>query len=307
MELDVRRLRVLREVALRGTITAAAEALGYTPSAISQQLSALERECATVLLERAGRRVRLTEAGRSLVSHTEPVLAALEEARAALEEARDTIAGDLRVAAAGSVARALVIPVAAALGAERPRLRVTVHEYETDEGLRDLRLGGLDAVVAHEYDQDRLPPEPEVARFTLFTEEMAVAAPAGRFAAGPVAIADLAGEIWAAEPAGATCGRAARAACRAAGFEPDVRYISSEPGVVLSAVQAAGAVALMPRLSLAEPPPGVDILPVVGPGARRTVFAARRRGSASRPGIALLLSRLRSAARDIGAPTQAAV
>jgi DNA-binding transcriptional LysR family regulator len=295
MELDVRRLRVLREVALRGTITAAAGALGYTPSAISQQLSALERECGSMLLERSGRRVRLTEAGRVLADSTEPVLAALEEARAALEESRDTIAGDLRVAAAGSVARALVIPVAAALGAEHPSLRVTVHEHETDDGLRDLRLGNLDAVVAHEYDHDHLPPEPQVARFTLFAEDMLVAAPAGRFT-GPVALADLAGEIWAAEPAGGTCGRAARAACRAAGFEPDVRYVSSEPGVVLCVVRAAGAVSLMPRLSLAEAPPGIDILPVAGPGARRVVFAARRRGSANRPAIALLLTRLRAAA-----------
>lgn len=298
MDLDVRRLRVLREVALRGTVTAAAEALGYTPSAISQQLSALERECATALLERAGRRIRLTEAGRLLVSRTEPVLAALEEARAALEQARDTVAGDLRVAASGSVARALVIPVAAALSAENARLRVTVDEHETDAGLRELRLGSLDVVVAHEYDQDRLPSEPDIARFSLFTEEMFVAAPSGRFT-GPVAIAGLAQEIWAAEPPGSTCGRAARAACRAAGFEPDVRYVSSEPGIVLSAVQAAGAVSLMPRLALADPPRGVDILPVTGPGARRAVFAARRRGSASRPGIVLLLSRLRSAARAL--------
>src|SRR5215471_7932084 len=108
MELDVRRLRVLREVALCGTVTAAAESLGFTPSAVSQQLSALERESGVTLLERAGRRVRLTDAGQVLVRHTEPVLAALEEAQAALEESRDSIAGDMRIAAAGSIARTLV-------------------------------------------------------------------------------------------------------------------------------------------------------------------------------------------------------
>src|SRR5215469_16544817 len=123
MDLDVRRLRILREVALRGTVTAAAEALGYTPSAISQQLSALERESGTALLERAGRRVRLTDAGRVLVRRTEPVLAALEESR-------DAIAGELRIAASGSIARALVIPVAARAAASRPSLRITVIESE---------------------------------------------------------------------------------------------------------------------------------------------------------------------------------
>src|SRR5262249_14559526 len=101
MDLDARRLRVLREVAVRGTVTAAADSLGFTPSAISQQLSALERETGVVLLERAGRRVRLTDAGQVLVQRTEPVLAALEEAQAALEESRDSIAGGMRIAAAG--------------------------------------------------------------------------------------------------------------------------------------------------------------------------------------------------------------
>ena len=145
MDLDVRRLRILREVAVRGTITAAAESLGFTPSAISQQLTALERESGTVLLERVGRRVRLTNAGQVLVGRTEPVLAALEEARAALEKSRDAIAGELRVAASGSVARALVIPVAAAITATRPRLH----------SVRDpVRLGWKPVVVVEHYRVD---------------------------------------------------------------------------------------------------------------------------------------------------------
>ena len=249
MELDVRRLRVLREVALRGTITAAAAALGFTPSAISQQLTALERESGTVLLERAGRRVRLTFAGQSLVEQAARVLTALEEAQAALERARAAVGGELRVAASGSVAQALVLPVAAGLSAEYPLLHLTVAEHDPGDGLRELRLGGLDVVVAHEYDHDQRKPEPDLVRFELLTEEMLVAAPAGRFA-GPVALADLAAEIWAAEPAANTCGRAVRVACRRAGFEPDIRYVSGETGVVLAAVQAAGAVALVPRLGL---------------------------------------------------------
>ena len=97
MDLDVRRLRLLREVALRGTIAAAADALGFTPSAVSQQLSTLERESATALLERSGRTVRLTDAGRLLVERTGPVLVALEEAQAALEASRREVGGGLRV------------------------------------------------------------------------------------------------------------------------------------------------------------------------------------------------------------------
>ena len=295
MELDVRRLRVLREVALRGTITAAAGALGFTPSAISQQLTALERESGTVLLERAGRRVRLTFAGQSLVEQAARVLTALEEAQAALERARAAVGGELRVAASGSVAQALVLPVAAELSAEYPLLHLTVAEHDPGDGLRELRLGGLDVVVAHEYDHDQRKPEPDLVRFELLTEEMLVAAPAGRFA-GPVALADLAAEIWAAEPAANTCGRAVRVACRRAGFEPDIRYVSGETGVVLAAVQAAGAVALVPRLGLSGLPPGIEILPVADAAVRRRVFAAHRPGSAGRPSVALLLARLRAAA-----------
>jgi len=305
MELDVRRLRVLREVALRGTVTAAAESLGFTPSAVSQQLSALERESGVTLLERAGRRVRLTDAGQVLVQRTEPVLAALEEAQAALEESRDSLAGELRIAAAGSIARTLVIPVAAKIAVARPALRVTVLECEAGDSMRELRLGHLDVVVAHEYSSGPHQPPEGAARVNLFTEQMCVAAPTGRYAA-PADLAALAGEVWAAEPPQSTCGRATRAACRAAGFDPDIRYVSSEPGVLLSAVRCAGAVALLPRLALEGPPPGVDVLPVAGAGVRRVVYAAHRRGSAGRPGIALVLARLEAAAAELCLPVEVA-
>jgi DNA-binding transcriptional LysR family regulator len=304
MDLDVRRLRVLREVALRGTVTAAAESLGFTPSAISQQLSALERESGTALLERPGRRVSLTEAGQALVRSTEPVLAALEEAQAALERSRETVSGQLRVAASGSVARSLVIPVAARLNASHPRLRVSVQECG-QEGTRELRLGRLDVVVTHEYTRDRRGQEPELARVGLFTEDMLAAAPAGLLAR-PVRLADLAGQVWAAEPPESTCGRAVRAACQAAGFEPDIRYVSSEPSVLLSAVRTAGAVALLPGLALVQPPPGVDIQPVSDPAVQRRVFAACRRGSVRRPAIALLLDQLQAAGQTTAAAARPA-
>jgi molybdate transport repressor ModE-like protein len=295
MNLDPRRLRVLREVALRGTITAAADALGYTPSAISQQLSALERESETRLVERAGRRVRLTEAGELLVARTEAVLTALEEAQAALERWRETIGGDLRVAAAGSVARELVIPVAAALAGEHPDLRLTVRESEPDAAMVALRLGELDVAVVHEYDLERRPAPEEVERVELFTEEMRLAAGAGRFAE-PVELTDLASEVWAAEPPESSCGRALRTACRVAGFEPDVRYVSTENGGVLSAVARAGAVTLLPGLGLREAPPGVEVV-AVRDTPRRTIFAARRRGDPVRPSVALMIERLQAAAR----------
>jgi len=297
MELDVRRLRVLREVALRGTIASAADSLGFTPSAISQQLSALERESGSVLLERTGRRVRLTDAGQLLVERTEPVLVALEEAQAALEESRTTIGGDLRVAAGGSLARSFVVPSVAEVAHKYPQLKITLLEYESDDSLRELRLGQLDIVVTHEYDHERRPPEPELVRVDLFAEDMLVAAPAGLFD-GPVALADLKDEIWAADPPTNSCGRAVRSACRAVGFEPDVRYNSNEYSVLLAAVVHGGAVALMPRLGLTGAPPEVDVLPVADLPTRRIVFAARRRGEPPRPGVTVVLDHLQAAAQE---------
>lgn len=296
MDLDIRRLRVLREVALRGTIVAAADSLGFTPSAISQQLTALERESGSVLLERSGRRVRLTDAGHVLVDRTEPVLVALEEAKAALEQSRTTIGGELTLAASGSLARAFVVPAIASVANDYPQLEITLHEFESDESLRELKLGQLDIVVTHEYDHERRPPEPELVRVDLFAEDMLVAAPAGRFEA-PVALADLKAEVWAADPPTNSCGRAVRSACRAVGFEPDVRYNSNEYGVLLAAVVHGGAVALMPSLGLAGAPPGVDVLPVADLPTRRLVFAARRRGNPARPGVTTVIDRLKAAAQ----------
>ena len=296
MDLDIRRLRVLREVALRGTIASAADSLGFTPSAISQQLTALERESGSVLLERTGRSVRLTDAGQLLVERTEPVLVALEEAKAALEGSRTTIAGDLHIAASGSLARAFVVPAIADVAEKYPQLKITLLEFEADESLRELRLGQLDIVVTHEYDHERRPAEPELVRVDLFAEDMLVAAPAGLFE-GPVALADLKDEIWAADPPTNSCGRAVRSACRAVGFEPDVRYNSNEYSVLLAAIMHGGAVALMPRLGLAGAPAEVDVLPVADLPTRRLVFAARRRGNPPRPGVTTVLEHLRAIAQ----------
>jgi DNA-binding transcriptional LysR family regulator len=295
MDLDIRRLRVLREVALRGTIASAADSLGFTPSAISQQLTALERESGSVLLERTGRSVRLTDAGRLLVERTEPVLVALEEAKAALEASRTTIAGDLRIAASGSLARAFVVPAIADVARKYPQLDITLLEFESDDSLRELRLGQLDIVVTHEYDHEPRPPEPELVRVDLCAEDMLIAAPAGLFE-GPVALADLKGEIWAADPPTNSCGRAVRSACRAVGFEPDVRYNSNEYGVLLAAIVHGGAVALMPRLGLVGAPAEVDVLPVADLPTRRLVFAARRRGDPPRPVVTMMLEHLQAVA-----------
>src|SRR5918996_1488009 len=139
MALDVRRLRVLRELAARGTIAATAEPLGYTPPAVSQQLAALEREAGVALLERNGRRRRLTPAGEELVVRTEGILRELEAAEAALERTTTHVAGVLRCAAFASAHRILMPPAIARLAERHPDLRVTTRELEPEESLPALK------------------------------------------------------------------------------------------------------------------------------------------------------------------------
>src|SRR5215212_3797955 len=149
--LDLRRLRLLRELRERGTIAAVADALTYTPSAVSQQLAQLEREAGVPLLERVGRGVRLTDAALGLVEHTEAVLARLEQAEAELAADSGEVQGVVRVGAFQTAARALVAPILRPLADAYPRLRCEMLEMEAEEALTQLRAGDLDIVIAEEY------------------------------------------------------------------------------------------------------------------------------------------------------------
>lgn len=176
--LDVRRLRLLRELALRGTIAAVAEALAFTPSAVSQQLSVLEREAGVSLLERTGRRVTLTPAGQRLALHAEAVLERLELAAAELVDARQGLAGPLRIGTFPTAARALLPAALVALAVEHPRLEPMVSEMDPAAVAHALRAGELDVALVHDYDFVPALAEPGVATEPLCTEAMYLAATA---------------------------------------------------------------------------------------------------------------------------------
>src|SRR3954466_860948 len=150
--LDVRRLRLLRELAARGTVTAVAQSLAYTPSAVSQQLAALERDAGVPLLERAGRGVRLTEAGRRLAAHADAIMARMEAAEADLAGLSGRATGRLRVACCQTAAGGRLLPPRATLRRRHPDVRPELEDVEAEEALPGLRLGEFDVVVAEEYD-----------------------------------------------------------------------------------------------------------------------------------------------------------
>jgi molybdate transport repressor ModE-like protein len=295
--LDVRRMRVLREVAERGTIAAAARALAFTPSAVSQQLAALEREAGVALLDRHGGRVRLTEAGRRLVARTESILVELEAATAELAAAAADVTGDVHVAAFPSAERALLAPAVAALARRHPDVRARTTELEPEASLPALRLGDVDLAIAHEDVSRPAPADPRLERVDLFEDPLRVVLPLGHEAdSGAVALAALADARWVATPPGTACRAILEHACGTAGFTPDVPFHANDFSVLAAYVAAGLGVAMVPELALAAFGPDVVVRPVADVAVRRRIYVSARRGGLARPALAALVDELRAAA-----------
>jgi DNA-binding transcriptional LysR family regulator len=277
--LDVRRLRLLSDLARLGTIAAVAKARTFTPSAVSQQLAALEREAGVPLLERSGRRVVLTPAGAVLVRHADVVLAALEEAGAAVAAARDALSGPLRIGGFPTAVRTLLPGALVTLGREHPGLELLVTELDPVDAPDALRERRLDVALVHDYDV--LPDSPDAGfdDCPLLEETVFLAVPAG-------AAADLRSTkdtAWIAGSPGTVCHSVALQLCRSAGFTPQIRHHADDFAAVLALVAAGLGVSLVPELAAADPPAGVQLLPL--PAHRRTRVTCRS-GAAAHPAIA---------------------
>ena len=200
--LDLKRLRLLSELSRRGTIAEVATVVGYTPSAISQSLAQLEREAGVALLERDGRRVRLTPAAHGLVAATDRVLAELDAAEAELAAAHQTMRGELVVGAFPSAAAGLVVPALADLHERHPDLSCTVREHEPEDGVPLLRSGELDLLVSESYDDVPSAPVGGLESHPLLIEPLLLVVPAADRAREPVALTSRRGAPWIAGLAG---------------------------------------------------------------------------------------------------------
>jgi len=274
--LDVRRLRLLRELAHRGTIAAVAEALAYTPSAVSQQLSALEREAGVALLVRTGRTVTLTPAAIRLVEHTELVLATLQEAATELASTVDEASGTLRIGVFPSAVATILTPAIVALSAEHPGLDLLVRELDPSTVPDALRDESLDIALVQEYDHVPVAADPALHRDPLLAEVVYLAAPT----AG--SLAECRDADWIAGTPGTLCHDLTERACAAAGFIPRVRHHVDDFGAVLALVAAGQGVAFVPDLAADAVPEGVVLTPL--PVKRRT-YLAYRRGTGAHPAI----------------------
>ena len=307
--LDVRRLRLLRELSERRTVTAVAHALSYTPSAVSQQLAALERDAGVQLLERVGRGVQLTEAGHRLVAHADAVIARLEEAEADLEQVSGRVAGPLRIATFQTAAHALVLPAMRPLASRHPELRTQVIQAEAEDALPALRLGDVDVVLAEEYDHAPRQRDPALEYRDLCRDGLEFAVPETHHAArqASISFADLAGDEWAGGELGTAWHDMLVRACRSiGGYEPDVRHHVDDVRLILGLVAARGAVGLVPALGLHNEIEGFAWRPPAEGPLDRRIFTAVRRGTGERPAHRAVHEALAEQARRLGLETTAA-
>ncbi|MFI5258646.1 MAG: LysR substrate-binding domain-containing protein [Candidatus Limnocylindrales bacterium] len=298
--LGVWRLQLLREISRRGSIKAAAEAMEVTPSAVSQQLAILEREAGVALLERSGRRIRLTDAGLRLARHADTITGAIATAEADLASMQQLVTGTLRVAAFPTAARAVMPAVMTALSRQHPELRVTLRDFEADESLTALKNDEIDIAIVDDYgdgsrvtdrtlevcefmrdpiylavaggpaESDRETPESDRA-----TKVRAPAASTGRTPpqrrppAGEARLEEFRDAFWIMDTDNSHLSQVTVRACRAAGFEPHIRSSCKDFSVIIALVEAGLGVGVLPGLALLDRPVRAQVRPISPPLARR--------------------------------------
>ncbi|MFG3001872.1 LysR substrate-binding domain-containing protein [Streptomyces sp. NPDC048340] len=307
--LDVRRLHLLRELDRRGTIAAVAEAHSFTASAVSQQLGVLEREAGVPLLERSGRRVVLTPAGRTLVTHADAVLERLELAVSELAGAREGIGGPLRIGTFPSGGLAIVPATLTELALRHPALEPMVQEIDSARVSDGLRAGELDVALVHDYDFVPASPDTTVDQVPLLEESMYLATGGGTAdsapATGPAALGDTLAKLlgpWATSPwitarDGTTGHAMAVRACQAAGFQPRIRHQINDFRTVLALAATGQGAGFVPEIATAHAPEGVVLTRL--PLFRRSKVAFRV-GGGTHPAIAAFVAAARTAVGSTG-------
>ena len=248
--LDVRRMRVLREVAIRGSFSAAAEALSFTQSAVSQQIAALEREAGTTLVQRSARGVRLTEAGEAVVRHAEAIMARLAEAEAELEAIAGLRGGRLRMASFESAGSTLMPPAIAAFAGKHPAVELSMSLSEPEDCIPLLRSGDIDLAIV--FESAVMEAEDGIERVHLLEDPMYLALPPGHPLAHKrrIRLADLAGEPWIAGAADCECNRLISHACAIAGYQPRIAFETDDYTAMQGFVAAGVGVSLIAELGL---------------------------------------------------------
>lgn len=299
MELSLRRLQMLRELRRRGTVTAVANALHYSPSGVSQQLAQLEREVGVKLIERHGRRVQLTDLGLVLCDHAEEILGSVERATRALEQAQDGVTARLTLGVWASVASGLLPAALAALAVDHPGIEVRSTELIPEETADAVRDGLLDLSFVINYSHYPSDWDPVLTREVVAVERLHAAVPTGIIRGDTVSLGELADHPWILPGRRSDFGVAVRTACHQRGFEPRIVHTVEEQATALALAAGGLGVTLVSDLALTLLPPGVDIVALNEP-VLRTVSMAHRTTSTPRPSIDYVVEAVRTAAAAKG-------
>jgi DNA-binding transcriptional LysR family regulator len=298
--LDARRLRVLAEVAKHGSFTAAAEALCYTPSAVSQQIAALEREAGAILVERGARGVALTEPGRLLAAEAEQILGRLAAAELELQALAGLRAGLLRLGWFATAGAILMPRAIAAFQRRHPEVELDLFEGDPDECVPRLRGRELELALIYQFELEP-PVAADLEQVHLIDDPLNIGLPADHRLARRrrVRLEDLAGERWIQGVRRGATAEVLPRACRLAGFEPAVAFRTDDRIAVEGLVAAGVGVALIPRLTLPTVRPDVTVRPLEATGLRRVVLAALPAGAYRPPGAGAMLEVLREVCQEL--------
>lgn len=293
--LDVKRLRILREVAQQGSFSGAADSLHLTQSAISQQIAALERETGTNLIDRNRGNLRLTDPGQALVTHADAVLARLGEAERELHEIAGLRGGRVRMVSFPTAGATVVIKAVAAFRRKYPDVEIQLTEAEPEKSIPQLRAGDHDLALVYDYEYVPLPAERDLELHPLLEEKMQLALPKDHALADceRVNLSELSGENWIVGTDAGSCGFNCLVACRNAGFEPNVGFQSDDYQVHQSLVSAGMGVSLVPELLLTGRHPGLRALDIEPEPPVRRVWALTRPEATRAPATEAMLEVLR--------------
>lgn len=301
--LDLHRLQLLHHFAQQGSIAATAQALGYSPSAVSQQLSTLERETGVALLDRTARSAELTVLGRRLAGHAARILEAVEQAEVDLDAHTGAATGPVRIAAVPSAAVAFA-PSLAGLRAAHPGLEVVVRQAPPEDALARLRARDVDVAVVDDHGRMDARSTARLHRETLLEDPLVLVTDPGHPLAeekGPVSLAEAAPGPWICAPAGEPSRAAFDAIMAAAGVRPTTVWEFEGLATIATLVGDGVGIAILPSLALTAPHGERLTRHALPRPASRSILALTRTSSRMRPAIEVTLAALRAAARQLRA------
>ncbi len=289
MDLSVQQLRMLREVSLQGTISAAAGQLGYSASAVSQQLASIEKQTGVAVLERLGRNVLLTDAGKALVSHADVILIEMEKAQAAMERAAVAAAGTIKLGVMESLGSTLLPDLLIDMAETAPELTLHTQISDISSAIDEVRSGTFDASFILDYPAIPAERDANLERLLICLDSFKLVVPADDELVGTIDLTELRDRPMIGPPVHLECALTVTNACRDSGFEPNLVHALDDYPVCLKMVAAGAGVSLMPDLSLHSVPDGVRVLELKEPFTRK-IELVYRKSSAERPSIRALVA-----------------